>query len=164
MREYRVDSTGADVERALRALAAVDAREEAPAGMHALVMKAWDRDMSAVPRGRAVVARAAMLAGAASVAAAALLLIADRSRDDGPRGREEPPPAGTIALAEPPLDPAATSVVRVRMPRRALAGLGIPLADPEGGGAVDLEILVGEDGIARTIRRVVPVAASAAQE
>jgi hypothetical protein len=39
----------------------------------------------------------------------------------------------------------------------ALAPLGIPFVDPNDGGSVDLEILVGEDGVARTIRRAVPV-------
>ena len=64
---------------------------------------------------------------------------------------------GLVLVADPILDVNAVSIVRVRMPRTALAPLGIPFVDPNDGGSVDLEILVGEDGVARTIRRAVPV-------
>jgi hypothetical protein len=64
---------------------------------------------------------------------------------------------GLVLVADPILDVNALSIVRVRMPRTALAPLGIPFVDPNDGGSVDLEILVGEDGVARTIRRAVPV-------
>jgi hypothetical protein len=43
------------------------------------------------------------------------------------------------------------------MPRTALPTLGIAVADLDQSGWVDLEMLVGEDGAARTIRRAVPV-------
>jgi hypothetical protein len=39
------------------------------------------------------------------------------------------------------------------MPRTGLATLGVPLANPEAEGVVELELLVGEDGVARAIRR-----------
>lgn len=72
--------------------------------------------------------------------------------------------AGLVLVADPVLDASALSVVRVRMPRSTLARFGIPIADPEASGSVDLEVLVGEDGIARTIRRAVPVTGSDPQE
>jgi hypothetical protein len=68
--------------------------------------------------------------------------------------------SGIVLVADPVLDASAISVVRVRVPRSTLAHLGIPIADPEAGGSVDLEVLVGEDGIARTIRRAMPVTGS----
>jgi hypothetical protein len=64
---------------------------------------------------------------------------------------------GVVLAADPILDASTTSIVRVRVRRPALVTLGIPLVEPDAGGLVDLEILVAEDGVARTIRRVVPV-------
>lgn len=72
--------------------------------------------------------------------------------------------SGIVLVADPVLDASALSVVRVRMPRSALALFGIPIADPDATGSVDLEVLVGEDGIARTIRRALPVIASDPEE
>lgn len=46
------------------------------------------------------------------------------------------------------------TLVRVRMPRRAFATLGVPIVNPEAEGLVDVEVVVAEDGIARSIRRV----------
>jgi len=45
-------------------------------------------------------------------------------------------------------------VVRMRLPRASLSSLGIAVIDPGAAGTVDLEVLVGVDGLARTIRMV----------
>jgi hypothetical protein len=66
--------------------------------------------------------------------------------------------AGTVFVADPVLDASAATIVRVRVPRTALVTLGVPLVEPDDRGLVDLEMLVGEDGVTRTIRRAVPVA------
>jgi hypothetical protein len=60
---------------------------------------------------------------------------------------------GLMLIADPMFDSSAATIVRVRMPRSALASLGLPIADPGAGGDVDVEMIVGEDGVARTIRR-----------
>ena len=65
---------------------------------------------------------------------------------------------GIVLMADPMLDVSAMSIVRARVPRTALVPLGIQLVEPNDNGSVDLEMLVGEDGVARTIRRAVPVA------
>jgi hypothetical protein len=65
--------------------------------------------------------------------------------------------SGFVLVADPIFDAGAVSVVRVRVPRSALVTLGLPLVEPNDTGSVDLEVLVGEDGIARTIRRAVAV-------
>ncbi len=45
-------------------------------------------------------------------------------------------------------------VVRMRLPRASLQLLGIPTIDPDAVGTTEVELLVGEDGLARTIRMV----------
>jgi RNA polymerase sigma-70 factor (ECF subfamily) len=64
---------------------------------------------------------------------------------------------GMVLVADPLLDANAISIVRVRVPRTALATLGILLVEPNDGRPVDLEMLVGEDGVARTIRPAMPL-------
>jgi hypothetical protein len=87
---------------------------------------------------------------------------AHRRRPLRPRRQNEtmaPPNApGMMLVADQILDASATSIVRVRVPRTALLTLGIPLVEPDDGGSVEVELHVGEDGVARTIRRAVPVA------
>jgi hypothetical protein len=48
-------------------------------------------------------------------------------------------------------------LMRVRMTRREFSRLGVPITNPEADGLVDVEVLVGEDGVARSIRRAVAV-------
>ena len=56
-------------------------------------------------------------------------------------------------IVPPPLvDPAALHVVRARMSRTALATLGMPIVDPNVDGLVEVEMLVGDDGVAQSIR------------
>ena len=57
-----------------------------------------------------------------------------------------------VIVPEPFSDAASLHVVRVRMARMALATLGMPITDPDADGLVDVEMLVGDDGVARSIR------------
>ena len=45
-------------------------------------------------------------------------------------------------------------IVRLRLPREALQVLGVVLVEPDAEGMVDVDVLVGEDGLARDIRQV----------
>jgi hypothetical protein len=45
-------------------------------------------------------------------------------------------------------------MVRLRLPREALQALGLALLEPDAGGMVDVDVLVGEDGLPRDIRKV----------
>jgi hypothetical protein len=60
-------------------------------------------------------------------------------------------------------DPAPLNVVRLRMSRSSLATLGLPLPNPEAAALVDVDVFVGEDGVARAIRPVALVS-SVSQE
>ncbi len=55
-------------------------------------------------------------------------------------------------------------LVRVRMPRAALGTLGLALYDPEATGMVDVDIVVGDDGLPRDIRTIRPVTADTIEE
>jgi hypothetical protein len=56
--------------------------------------------------------------------------------------------AGPLQLNEP------LQMVRLRLPREALQALGLALLEPDAGGVVDVDVLVGEDGLPRDIRQV----------
>jgi hypothetical protein len=57
----------------------------------------------------------------------------------------------------PEVEPGPLMLMRVRMTRREFSRLGVPISNPQGDGLVDVEVLVGEDGVARSIRRAVAV-------
>jgi hypothetical protein len=67
-------------------------------------------------------------------------------------------PAGAAYVLVPDAEMGAPlTMMRVRMPRSAFSRLGVPIANPDGDGMVDVEVLVGEDGVARSIRRATAV-------
>ena len=69
-----------------------------------------------------------------------------------------PAPAGAAYVLVPDVEmDAPLTMMRVRMPRSAFSRLGVPIANPDGDGMVDVEVLVGEDGVARSIRRATAV-------
>lgn len=89
--------------------------------------------------------------------------LADEVELPSPRRRAQRP-----SIAPPPIDAAYVlvpdagmntplTIMRVRMPRSAFSRLGVPIANPDGEGMVDVDVLVGEDGVARSIRRATAV-------
>ena len=64
-------------------------------------------------------------------------------------------PDAVLTLAADPLVAAESlQLVRVRVPRQALQSLGVVLIDPDAEGTVEIDVLVGGDGLPRDIRRV----------
>jgi hypothetical protein len=63
------------------------------------------------------------------------------------------PVTGYVIVPEPLVDRAALHLVRVRMSSMALATLGMPIVNPDADGLVDVEMLVGDDGVTQSIRR-----------
>ena len=61
--------------------------------------------------------------------------------------------AGYVIVPGPLVDPTTLRVVRVRMSRMALATFGMPLVNPDADSLVEVEILVGDEGVAQSIRR-----------
>ena len=65
---------------------------------------------------------------------------------------ELPPPL--LRFSPQPIGEAeALQIVRLRLPREALQALGVVLVEPDAEGMVDVDVLVGEDGLARDIRQ-----------
>jgi hypothetical protein len=143
------------VDEALRALSADDQPMRVPARVEAAVMLAWDAEHAAGASHRAtrwLAWRVARLVGAATgvVVAAAWL---QREPPSTPRDMAAPREFELVLVPDPLADPTSLQVVRLRMRRAGLASLGVPLANPDADGLIEVEVLVGEDGVARSIRR-----------
>ena len=66
-----------------------------------------------------------------------------------------------------PADPQRTEslqLVRVRMPREALETFGVALIEPQAATLVDVELVVADDGLTRSIRSVTAVVDGVPQE
>jgi hypothetical protein len=115
----------------------------------------------ALPGASLTPAMGSVMAPAARPSASAARRRARRGAMTPARTQEE---VGLLLIADPMFDPARATVVSVRMPRSALAFFGLPVAELEAGGDVDVEMIVGEDGIARAIRRVRAAATDSTEE
>ena len=88
-------------------------------------------------------------------AAAAAPRIAATAVDDAPAVVHADMPDAVLTLAADPLITAESlQLIRVRVPRQALQSLGVVLIDPDAEGTVEIDVLVGGDGLPRDIRRV----------
>jgi hypothetical protein len=151
------------LQESLRALAADDAANDepqVPVHVDAAVMAAWDASR---PR-QAPMAPRAWVPWAAACAAivVAAVLITWKTSNTAALSRIAAAPAPLIdqeLVLVPEFDRAGPlMLMRVRMTRREFSRLGVAISNPDGDGLVDVEVLVGEDGVARSIRRAVPVA------
>ena len=80
------------------------------------------------------------------------------------RSREQAPDAILRFTADPLHETESLQLVRVRVPRSALSALGVALVEPDLPGLVDVDVVVGDDGLPRDIRRIRPVLAAAGPE
>jgi hypothetical protein len=171
MNDTRFDDELAAV--AWRRFAEEDAHVVAPAHLERQAVAAWRASCS---RDRERRARRSMLRRWSVAAAAAMLLLAmvlDRgwlpvrstSTEPGAAALRRPPATRTASLpsalvtlaADPLLDTETLHLVRVRMPRSALRAMGIMVGGPDATALVDVDVLIGEDGLPRDVRRVLAV-------
>jgi hypothetical protein len=151
-----------NLQESLRALSQdpADADAQVPAHVDAAVMAAWD----ASRRDQAPAASRLWVPWAVACAAIVMTAVLLTWRPANPGA-----PSRAAALAGPLIQQELVLVpefdrtgplmlMRVRMTRREFSRLGVPISNPDGDGLVDVEVLVGEDGVARSIRRAVPVA------
>jgi hypothetical protein len=148
------------IDTALDDLAAADADAVVPATVRAAVLQAWDAQQRGWEQAAArapLFDRVRWRAAWVLVPATAAVIAAVALRDPdpvAPTATVRPPAldSGYVIVPEPFSDTATLHVVRVRMDRMALATLGVPIADPDAEGLVDVEMVVGDDGVARSIR------------
>jgi hypothetical protein len=142
------------------ALAEDDARADVPPHVREAVLRAWD-ERQGRPAAR-LWPWARTLAWSA-VPAAALIAFGAFWLWPGTPPRHEAPgveytereiTAEYALVVDPAVDPNTLSVMRVRLSRGVLASLGVPMEHPEAAGTVEVELVVGEDGVARAIRGI----------
>lgn len=126
----------------------------APAEVEDRVMRAWDDAHSATSRG---FGRGLLATAAAALLAAALGYWWTTGAREPSTAPATPPvvsapwPSGDT-LAWLGDDPSSLQVVRIRVASTALAQHGYAVSDPGGDGLVDVEMVVGTEGIAHTLR------------
>ena len=150
-----------NLEESLRALE-TDDEVRVPPRVDAAVMAAWDAHRAGPP---AQAPRPWPL-WVAACAGVVIVVVAIASRPDQapaalPASGSTAQPSNALIQQElvlvPEMEPGPLMLMRVRMTRREFSRLGVPISNPQGDGLVDVEVLVGEDGVARSIRRAVAV-------
>jgi len=141
-----------DITESLRALRHAEARRAAPPRVERAVLAAWDAAHGTPAEGRF---RVPVWRGAAAIAAGTLLavsmtLLGNRLRTGLPNDNARPD-ATLLLVGEPILRGESARIVRVRMPASALPSLGIRGVTGDLAETVDVEVLIGEDGVARAI-------------
>jgi hypothetical protein len=128
------------IEEALAKLAKHEASRRAPHTLDAIVLGAFERRQAS---GRGL--RPGMLFPMAAVTLTLIIGVALLTMFDLGARRDQP-----LRQAAPALGHA----VYTRMPRAMLPALGVPIIDPDASGMVGVEMLIGSDGVARSIRIV----------
>ena len=140
--------------RSLQMLAEVEATSDTPSRVEAAVMARWDA--AHTPRARS---RSGRVVRRTVTAAASITLVGALTWQHGSNVPPSVPASDgytTVAVVGGPLmadEP--IRVVRMRVARSVLGELGIPSPTQQGAtqvGTVDIDVLVGEDGVARGVR------------
>jgi hypothetical protein len=162
-------TTDDPVRRALAALADADASRHAPPHLERAVLDGIDRRMNHGYFRRCIAAVWAYRHAAAAIALALIVTSAiyfdighvlDRSRGitqrvSDTRTTEHPSVrTGMDAFLTTPPEGEIAQRVLVRLPRAMLPMLGVPIINPDAPGTVNLEVVLTEDGLAKTIRIV----------
>ena len=152
MKSMQFENT--DLADALNVLRQDEADIEAPPHVEAAVLAAWDRAHARRreerPRG--------MWRESAAVAAAIIIALGlgQLGRELQRTTRAAATPAAEsrtlLLVGEPILQGEPVRVVRMRVPASTLTGLGVRSATGDAAAHVDVDVIVGEDGIARAIR------------
>lgn len=143
------------LEESLRALATED-EAQVPPRVDAAVMAAWDAARRSEHRPAPKPWLMWIAACAALVLAAALVTWNTTDPEPPVIGSPAPLIQNELVLV-PDEGGGPLMLMRVRMTRREFSRLGVPISNPDGNGLVDVEVVVGEDGVARSIRRAVAV-------
>lgn len=152
-----------ELREALRAMAEADATLTTPSHVEETLMRAWGTRV--VPPSSARVPRR-IVQTILALAASLILAVALRDRwtpgtdQTGPRSDHETdmrvmgtvPDVSYDAMSWLDTDPASLQIVRLRVASTTLAEQGYAFSDPDGDGAVEIEMIIGPDGAARSVR------------
>jgi hypothetical protein len=152
--------------RAVQALAEIEAASETPSRVEKAVMAQWDAsrrsrakaDLSRRSSAKADRSRTSRFVRGAATTAAGITLVGALAWQRGTSEPTSPAPATenpvgytTVAVVGGPLQAGEPiRVVRMRVARSVLGDLGISSASRAD--SVDIDVLVGEDGVARGVR------------
>jgi hypothetical protein len=136
-------------------LRASDRNLSAPTRVEQTVLAAWDSNAAARVTGRR--ARPVWVEWRWTAAAASLVLSAVVVGISIVRRADTTGYDSAVSVWEPGWewldpDPGSLRVVRVRVPSDTLEVHGLAVDDPSRDGVVDIEMIVGEDGLARSVR------------
>ena len=128
-----------------------------PADVEDRVMRAWDDARRVTSRLRDGFRRGLLATAAAGLLAATLGYWWTRDANEPSTAPAMQPVVTAPWPSDETLawlggDPASLQVVRIRVTSMALAEHGYAVSDPDGDGLVDVEMVVGTDGIAQTVR------------
>jgi hypothetical protein len=143
-----------------------DAAEMAPAELERRTLAAWE-GLHHLPRRSHQLSERRLFWAVGVVAGALVLAFALNSEHvttvppspvssnalSAARSVEEVLPVITLT-ADPVLETETLQLVRVRMPRLALQAVGVVVGGPNADGFVEVDVVVGEDGLPRDVRRV----------
>jgi hypothetical protein len=139
----------------LRALREAEADATTPPHVEAAVLAAWDaahQPARPAPRMSWSMWHRMAAAAAAVTLTVTLTMLGGRLRAGLDTAAPDASGATLMLLGEPILRGEPVRVVRMRMPASTLGALGIRSLAGEFAEAVDVDVIVGEDGVARAIR------------
>lgn len=143
-----------ELAEALEALRQAEAQVDTPPRVEAALLAAWDaaHAQRAASRSRAPWRDAAAVAAAVTIAVG-LWQLGQQLEQTTRRATERAEDGRTLLLVgEPILQGEPVRVVRMRVPASTLTGLGVRSAEMNAAAHVDVDVIVGEDGVARAVR------------
>ena len=150
MTPTRHDSQG--LADALEELRREEARMETPPHVETLVLAAWDKAHAETASPRRVWQNLAAAAAAVTIAIGLTQLGRQLERLTRPAVQQATNSRTLLLVGEPILQGEPVRMVRMRVPASTLTSLGVrPMAGTPGE-HVDVDVIVGEDGVARAIR------------
>lgn len=139
-----------DLAALLDALRDAESGDAAPAHVEAAVMRAWDASRAQTPPARlSVLSQFASVAAGAVIAAGLTVLGGHLRSTTAVRASPAADTSPTVILVgEPILDGEHVRLVRMRLPAATLHALGVR-STASATGDIDVDVVIGEDGVAR---------------
>jgi hypothetical protein len=139
---------------ALEELRRAEARMETPAQVEAAVLAEWDKAHAheTASRPRSFWRDAAAVAAAVTIAVGLAQLGQRLQRATAVTPGQSENSRTLLLVGEPILQGEPVRMVRMRVPASTLTGLGVRSVTGTPGEHIDVDVIVGEDGVARAIR------------